>query len=278
MNVDTLLKAMPGLARARAQTCLPYMETACRKYSITTQARLWMWLAQIGHESVSLRYFEEIASGAAYEGRKDLGNTQPGDGKRFKGRGPIQVTGRYNYTAAAKALGLNLVGNPAMAAQPQYAFHVSAWWWGAHGLNAFADKQDVTGATRRINGGTNGLADRQSRFTRCKNLGGAVLLGPAAPPKPGIPAPPFPYPPGHWIGTPSKDPRCHSGHYGGPDTANVRTWQQRLKDRGWRITVDGDFGKASKNATLAFQREKGLAADGKVGPKTWAATWEASVT
>jgi predicted chitinase len=278
MNVDTLLKAMPGLARARAQTCLPYMETACRKYSITTQARLWMWLAQIGHESVSLRYFEEIASGAAYEGRKDLGNTQPGDGKRFKGRGPIQITGRYNYTAAAKALGLNLVGNPAMAAQPQYAFHVSAWWWGTHGLNTFSDKQDVTGATRRINGGTNGLADRQSRFTRCKNLGGAVLLGPAAPPKPGMPAPAFPYPAGHYIATARKDPRCHSGCFGGGDAGNTRRWQQRMRDRGWSIKPDGCYGPKSLAVCRSFQGDKGLKSDGLVGPKTWAASWTASIT
>jgi predicted chitinase len=269
---------MPGLARATAQSYLPHNETAMREHGITTTARAWMWLAQIGHESVSLRYLEEIASGSAYEGRTDLGNIYPGDGVRFKGRGPIQITGRFNYTEAARALGLDLVNNPRIAAQPQHAFRVSAWWWKKHGLNEISDRGDVTAATRRINGGTNGLADRQSRYARCKGLGTAVLPGTPPPPKPGIPAPPWPYPADHWIGTPSKDPRCHSGHYGGPDSVNVRTWQQRMRERGWGIAADGDYGTKSRDAATAFQREKGLAADGKVGPKTWGVTWTASVT
>ena len=183
MNVDTLLAAMPGLDRGRAQTYLPHNDAAMREFQITTALRAWMWLAQVGHESVSLRYFEEIASGDAYEGRPDLGNTQPGDGRRFKGRGPIQITGRANYTAAAKALNLDLVGNPQIAAQPHVAFRISAWWWSTHGLNGISDTGDVTAATRRINGGLNGLADRQSRYARCKGLGStAVLPGGATPP------------------------------------------------------------------------------------------------
>lgn len=187
MNVDTLLAAMPGLARSTATSYLPFMEAAQREFGVTNQLRCYMWLAQVGHESASLKYMEEIASGAAYEGRLDLGNTQPGDGVRFKGRGPIQLTGRANYTAAGNALNLPLVSNPPMAAQPQYAFRVSAWWWWSHGLNAISDTGDVVAATRRINGGTNGLADRQSRYTKCRGLGAAVLPGevtPSPPPEP----------------------------------------------------------------------------------------------
>lgn len=184
MNVDTLIAAMPGLARSTAQDYLPHNDAAMREFQITNANRSWMWLAQVGHESLSLRYLEEIASGAAYEGRRDLGNTQPGDGKKYKGRGPIQITGRANYTSAASALKLDLVNNPQIAAQPRHAFRVSAWWWSAHGLNAISDTGDVTAATRRINGGLNGLADRQSRYARCKALGPtAVLPGVGAAPE-----------------------------------------------------------------------------------------------
>jgi predicted chitinase len=188
MNVDTLVAAMPGLSRALAESYLAPMEEAMREFGIASELRSRMWLAQVGHESLSLKYFEEIASGAAYEGRRDLGNTQAGDGKRFKGRGPIQLTGRANYTTAAAALKLPLVDNPPMAADPKYAFRISAWWWEAHGLNPMSDKADVLSATRRINGGTNGLADRQSRYDRARGLGAAVVPGPA--PVPETPLPP----------------------------------------------------------------------------------------
>ena len=86
MNVETLQKAMPGLDHATAEAYLPLMEQAMNEFGINNPARAQMWLAQVGHESGSLRYMQEIASGAAYEGRADLGNTQPGDGRRFKGR------------------------------------------------------------------------------------------------------------------------------------------------------------------------------------------------
>lgn len=185
MNVDTLLAAMPGLTRTLATQYLPPMEAAQREFQITNELRSRMWLAQVGHESASLRYFEEIASGAAYEGRSDLGNTQPGDGVKYKGRGPIQITGRANYTQAAGALGLDLVNRPTMAADPQHAFRVSAWWWQAHGLNPLAEGADaVRTCTRRINGGYNGLADRQSRYDRATGLGAKVIVDAAGQPKP----------------------------------------------------------------------------------------------
>jgi len=264
VNTDTLMAAMPGLPRDKAQAYLAPMETAMREFGITSQPRACMWLAQTGHESLSLRHFEEIASGAAYEGRKDLGNTQPGDGKRFKGRGPIQITGRFNYTEAGKALGLPLVTQPQLAAQPQHAFRVSAWWWRKHGLNEISDRQDVTAATRRINGGTRGLADRQSRYARCRALGAAVVPGPAAP------APP-----------PGTVPPLNAGDFSRTRNANhpdVRIWQQRMRQRGWNITVDGIFGPQSETIARQFQREKGLADDGIVGPETWSAAWTAPVT
>lgn len=179
MDVATLCAAMPGLSTANAEQYLPLMQAAMVQYDITSLRRSAMWLAQVGHESASLAYFEEIASGAAYEGRTDLGNINPGDGVKYKGRGPLQVTGRANYTAAGVALHLDLVTHPEMCAQPQYGFLISAWWWHEHGVNSYADRADVPGATQVINGGTNGLADRQRRYALATALGSRVIVQPA---------------------------------------------------------------------------------------------------
>ncbi|MCL2734232.1 MAG: peptidoglycan-binding protein [Actinomycetia bacterium] len=268
MDTDTLIAAMPGLGRARANECLGPMEAAMREFGITNLMRIRMALAQFGHESASLRYFEEIASGAAYEGRRDLGNTQKGDGVRYKGRGPIQITGRYNYTQAGTALNLALVSQPSLAAQPRHAFRVSSWWWREHGLNGISDTGDILAATRRINGGTRGLADRTARYNKAKALGNRVLLSGAAQPQAAAVATAA-APPMH---VDSFSRRRNSRH------ADVRTWQTRMKARGWRISVDQVFGPASEKVCLAFQREKGLKADGIVGPKTWGAAWQAQVT
>lgn len=128
--------------------------------------RAAMFVAQVAHECGEFRYREEIASGEAYEGRADLGNTQPGDGKRFKGRGWIQITGRKNYAAAADALKVDLVEHPELAAKDDVAAKAAAWFWTAHGLNRFADARDVRGCTRLINGGFNGLVQREALYKR----------------------------------------------------------------------------------------------------------------
>lgn len=182
MNWQTLQAAMPGLSASRAQELVGFNNAAMREFAITTLNRAQYWLAHVGHESVSLRHFEEIASGAAYEGRRDLGNVIAGDGRRFKGRGPIQITGRANYRRIGRILGLDLVGQPHLAAQPAHAFRVSAAWWYHAGVNGYADRGDFVGATKRINGGTNGLQDRRNRWQRIQGLGNAVLPGAAAAP------------------------------------------------------------------------------------------------
>lgn len=134
------------------------------EFAITTPLRIAAFIAQIGHESAQLRYVKELASGAAYEGRKDLGNTQVGDGIRFKGRGLIQVTGRSNYTALLMALDIDCLEHPELLETPENACRSAAWWWSTHGLNQLADTQDFSRITKVINGGTNGLAERQSFY------------------------------------------------------------------------------------------------------------------
>lgn len=130
--------------------------------------RLAHFMAQLVHESGSFRYMEELASGQAYEGRSDLGNTQPGDGKRYKGRGPIQLTGRANYRTFGRAIGIDLERHPEIAAIPSIGLHVALEYWKSRGLNALADTDNVREITRKINGGWNGLADREAHLAKIK--------------------------------------------------------------------------------------------------------------
>lgn len=122
------------------------------------------FFAQLGHESGSFQYMEEIASGQAYEGRKDLGNVQPGDGRRYKGRGPIQLTGRANYREYGRELGIDLETHPEIAAFPSLGMMTACAYWRKKGLNALADEDNVEAITRRINGGLNGFDDRKKRL------------------------------------------------------------------------------------------------------------------
>jgi len=138
---------------------------------IDTPLRIAHFLAQTGHESGDLLYTEELASGQAYEGRTDLGNTQPGDGPKFKGRGLIQLTGRANYVAYGQSIGQDLTvdGNWAkVSTDPNLAIDVACWFWTKHNLNALADNDQLNPITERVNGGLNGLPDRADHLERAK--------------------------------------------------------------------------------------------------------------
>ena len=137
-----------------------------------TPLRFAHFMAQCGHESGGFRYMEEIASGQGYEGRKDLGNTVAGDGKRYKGRGPIQLTGRANYRRVGRRIGLDLEGNPFLVSDPSIGMWCAVEYWDENKLNNLADADDVITITRRINGGLNGLDDRKVRLAKMKSLMG----------------------------------------------------------------------------------------------------------
>jgi predicted chitinase len=173
VSLQQLRSIMPHLSEARAQQMLPHLNNAMQEAGINTPRRQAAFLAQLAHESGEFRYMEEIASGAAYEGRTDLGNTQPGDGVRFKGRGPIQLTGRSNYRAAGEALGIDLVNNPTRAADPDVGFRTAAWFWNSRNLNSHADAGNFDAITYRVNGGYNGKASRDAYYARALQvLGG----------------------------------------------------------------------------------------------------------
>lgn len=167
MTAHELGRIMPQ-AKARAALFAGPLTAAMLEFDIVGQARQASFLSQIGHESGQLRYVRELASGEAYEGRKSLGNSQPGDGVRYKGRGLIQITGRANYTACMMALDIDCLEHPELLEQPINACRSAAWFWWSHGLNALADAGNQIAVTRRINGGTNGLADRLALFEVAK--------------------------------------------------------------------------------------------------------------
>lgn len=137
-------------------------------FEINTPLRQQHFVAQCAHESDHFRTTTEYASGKAYEGRKDLGNTHKGDGVKFKGRGLIQLTGRHNYTEAAKYFDQPFVDEPVKVASFPWAASVSARWWKANGCNQIADKDDVRAVTKRVNGGLNGLDSRIAALNKAK--------------------------------------------------------------------------------------------------------------
>jgi len=248
LSADILRSIAPAVSgtKATAQADIinavgAALETSCTGYAIDTALRAAHFLAQACHESDGFCTTQEYADGSAYEGRIDLGNTQPGDGPRFKGRGLFQLTGRANYTVYGDALHLDLVDNPELAADPKISLLIACEFWKRGALNDPADQDDIVTITRRINGGLNGLADRMACLARAKPALGLDSAGTA--------------------------PVLRQGNSG----ADVVTLQTLLRSFDPSVTVDGVFGPATEQTVVQFQTDKGLAADGVVGPATWAA-------
>ena len=167
-----------ALQRQIIDAITPGLADTLARFEINTVDRVAYWAGQVSHESDSFCTTAEYASGAAYEGRGDLGNTEGGDGRRFKGRGLIQLTGRANYVAASAALGLDLMKDPTLAAEPVNALIIACWFWQRHGLNALADLPEdvdppkIEQITRKVNGGLNGIVQRDEATDRAfKALG-----------------------------------------------------------------------------------------------------------
>lgn len=158
------LLAICPRAATRIAIFIQPINDAMERFAINSPRRQAAFLAQCAHESGELRYLRELASGDAYEPPSqkaiDLGNTQPGDGHRFRGGALIEITGRYNYLACGTALGFDLIGHPELIEVPQNACMASAWWWQAHGLNELADVNAFGTITKRINGGFTHIDER----------------------------------------------------------------------------------------------------------------------
>lgn len=166
------LEDLHFICKTKAPTIARFVDplnAAMDEYGISENVqRETCFLAQVAHESGGFRYSKELASGDAYEGRKDLGNTEAGDGRLFKGRGILQVTGRSNYERVGAALGVDLIADPSALESPELACRSAAYWWKDRGLNELADRNDFLKITKRINGGVNGWADRQALLERAK--------------------------------------------------------------------------------------------------------------
>lgn len=173
----------PYATMERINLYLDSLNRTLVKYEINTYLRVCHFLAQILHESGSLRYNEEIASGDAYENRRDLGNIIKGDGRLYKGRGLMQLTGRANYELYAKATDPEIARHPQIVGT-KYAVDVAGWFWTVKKLNQLADLDGslvtvnnekvpfsaVTAITKKVNGGLNGFAERKEFLQRAKTV------------------------------------------------------------------------------------------------------------
>lgn len=205
LTVEQVMQAS-GASRERAQLFLPFLQGTCKAYDITSPRRIAGFLSQIGHESAGFAKLEEslnystealletfsrkrISAEDCYRhgrrrgqpanqeaianlvyggpwGRDNLGNTQPGDGWKFRGRGLKQLTGRSNYTRCGTALAEDFITNPDRLLMPVNAALSAGWFWSSNGLNALADRGDVPAMTRIINGGQIGLEQRAGLYAK----------------------------------------------------------------------------------------------------------------
>lgn len=176
---EQLGKALPFAKQTNIDKYLPFFNKFFSKYNLISYQRIAAFLAQIAEESGSLRYVEELASGKAYEFRKDLGNLEhralkiahqnyTTTGKFYKGHGLIQITGYYNHVKAAKALNIPCDIHPKLLCTPEYAVQSALWYWDTHNCNSLADVNNFSGITRAINGGLTNYTARCSYWETTK--------------------------------------------------------------------------------------------------------------
>lgn len=253
MITKEILKQLAPASKDKIITDLEkYFDKWLSKSSINTYLRVCHFLAQCAHESDQFKTLEEYASGAAYEGRRDLGNTQPGDGKRFKGRGIIQLTGRANYAEAGKAMGIDLVGNPELGEDPETSVRTAIWFWENKKLNQFADKDDVTTITKRINGGLNGFDDRKDKLAKAKKVFKDFDFANFGKEKVEV----------------KPDPLNIVMAKIGDKSDYVKDLQQMLINKGSKIIADGDFGPKTEEAVKGFQNWAKIPATGQIDTRT----------
>ena len=216
-------------------------------YDINTRLRIAHFMGQVTHESAGFRTTEEFASGAAYEGREDLGNTQRGDGRRFKGRGLIQLTGRANYRKLGAILALDLEHAPELAADPVTSLKIACEYWKMRNINVAASRDDLIKTTRLVNGGLNGLEDRRKYLQKAKvELANIEAIRVA-------------------LSEGGNTTVLRRGSFGD----SGRELQELLGAKNFQVSIDGDFGPATELAIMLFQRSHNLVVDGIVGKNTW---------
>lgn len=172
ITIEQLQKIATSAKKETLEMYLPHINTLCPKYGIDTKNELASFLSQVLHESGEFKWMREIwgptATQLRYEGRKDLGNVIKGDGKKFMGRGPIQITGRSNYRWISQEIfgDDRLLDKPDLLTTPEYGIQSACIYWEGRGLDAHDDDLVILRDTKLVSGGTNGLADRQKYFDR----------------------------------------------------------------------------------------------------------------
>lgn len=244
--------AAASAQRAIVSAIAPVFGATLASYGIDTRLRIAHFIAQVTHECAGFRTTEEFASGEAYEGRADLGNLRAGDGKRYKGRGLIQLTGRANYRRIGERLGLDLEGEPRLAADAVTSLRIACEYWASRDINAPADRDDLVRVTRLVNGGTNGLDDRRRYLQKAKTALAALDATRVA----------------------TGDGSSPIVLRRGSSNEAVGELQTLLRGEGFAVAVDDLFGPATELAVVAFQQREQLSPDGIVGRNTWAALRE----
>ena len=208
------------------------------------ERRLCHFLAQAAHETAGFRTLREYGSRryfqARYGHRRDLGNLSRADGSRFRGRGIFQLTGRANYRKYGRLLGLDLLKYPQQAEKVEIALRIAGEYWRMKSLNRLADRNDLRGITRRINGGLNGLAQRKRYLRRAMSIWGPAAMSSAF------------------------ETILRKGDRG----PRVMRLQNNLHLLGFKLRVDGWFGRHTRKALMLFQRRNGILADGLYGPES----------
>jgi putative chitinase len=250
-----LIKITPNANKQILEEVVKYFNIHAPKYEVDNYLRVCHFTSQAAHESASFRTLKEFASGAAYEGRKDLGNVKSGDGVRYKGRGIFQLTGRANYRTIGAKLGFDLENNPILAESPEVSVLTALEYWKSRKLNVLADADNVELITRRINGGLNGFEDRKKYLTRCKQIipknfsfAAPVELTPPPPVNPLIPP----------VVVAKK----------GDISPYIADLQKMLINKGAKITADGNFGPRTEQAVKTFQQNNGLVVSGQIDTDT----------
>ncbi len=177
---EQLKACMPYATEANLNLFLDPLNKTMDEYFINTKKRMACFLAQLAHESGCLKYEEELASGDAYDSRTDLGNTPEidGDGRKYKGRGLIEITGTTNYRMLSDDIHVDFITHPEKLEEPLYAALSAGWFWNRKNLNVFADKMDFLMISKRINGVNkktglpNGMEDRLKYFDLAKKTFG----------------------------------------------------------------------------------------------------------
>ena len=234
-----------------------YLNKYLPSYGIDSYLRICHFIAQAAHESASFRTLEEYADGSAYEGRKDLGNVNKGDGKRYKGRGIFQLTGRANYRDMSNKLKMDLENNPTLAATPEVSVLTALEYWKSRSLSTYADQDDVTTITKRINGGLNGFDQRKAYLAKAKTVIPKNFK--------------FDSVPTTNVNSQITDAVTSinvSVAKIGDSSPYVADLQNMLIRKGYNIVADGAFGAKTEVAVKDFQSKNGLTITGRIDTNT----------